>query len=58
MTKQRDVDALVGAITDLVNACISRDQGLIGAHERATEAQQNLRDALRAVLLGTKESAQ
>ena len=58
MTKQRDVDALVGAITDLVNACISRDQGLIGAHERASAAQLWLGDALRAVLLGSKETAQ
>ena len=45
MTKQRDVDVLVAAITDLINACISRDQGLIGAHERATEAQADLRCA-------------
>jgi hypothetical protein len=58
MTKQRDVDALAAAITHLIDVRISRDQGMIGAHERATEAQQNLRDALRAVLLGTKESAQ
>ena len=57
-TRQQNVDQLAVAITDLVDVRISRDQGLIGAHERAPEAQQNLRDALRAVLLGTKESAQ
>jgi hypothetical protein len=58
MTKQRDVDALAAAITDLVNACISRDQGLIGAHERASAAQLRLGDALRAVLgIKVEESA-
>ena len=56
--KQRDIDALVAAITHLIDVRISRDQGMIGGHERATAAQTNLRDALRVVLLGTKESAQ
>jgi hypothetical protein len=51
----RNVDALAAAITHLIDVRISRDQGLIGAHERATEAQAELRDALRAAL-GTKES--
>jgi hypothetical protein len=55
--KPRDVDALVGAIRHMIEVLIARDQGMIGTHERATEAQQDLRDALRAVL-GTKESAQ
>jgi hypothetical protein len=55
---ERDVNALAVAITHLIDVRISRDQGMIGGHERATAAQTNLRDALRVVLLGTKESAQ
>ena len=46
----RNVDALVAAITHLIDVRISRDQGLIGAHERATEAQANLRDVLMSAL--------
>jgi hypothetical protein len=57
MTKQRDVDALAAAITHLIDERISRDQGLIGVHERASAAQLRLGDALRAVL-GVKESAE
>ena len=46
MTKQRDVDALAGAIRHMIEVLIARDQGMIGTHERATEAQADLRDAI------------
>jgi hypothetical protein len=55
--KTRAIDELVAAITHLVDVRISADQGLIGAHERASAAQLRLGDTLRAVLLGSKESA-
>jgi hypothetical protein len=55
--KTRDIDALAAAITHLVDVRISHDQGLIGGHERATEAQAGLRDAIKRVL-GMKESAE
>jgi hypothetical protein len=41
------VAALAAAIRHLIDIRISRDQGLIGAHERASDAQQNLVDALK-----------
>jgi hypothetical protein len=50
MTRAQNDDALAGAIRRLIEVLIARDQGHIGAHERASEAQQNLRDALRAAL--------
>jgi hypothetical protein len=53
MTTEQKATALAGAIRKLIEVLIARDQGQIGTHERATEAQQNLRDTLRAVL-GTK----
>ena len=56
MTKQRDVDALVAGIRNLVQALMDQREGRIAGGETVTTAQQNLRDALRAVL-GTKESA-
>ena len=49
--------ALATAIRGLIQVLIGRDQGLIGAHERATEAQAALADALRAALGGIKERA-
>jgi hypothetical protein len=45
-----NVDALAVTIRKLIEALIGRDQGLIGAHERATEAQANLRDVLMSAL--------
>ena len=56
MTKQWDVDALVAAIRELVQALMDQREGRIAGGETVTTAQQNLRDALRAVL-GTKEHA-
>jgi hypothetical protein len=50
MTDRRSADALAVAIRKLIEVLIARDQGLIGAHERATEAQAALADALRNVL--------
>jgi hypothetical protein len=51
MTRQQNVDALAGAIRKLlIGVLIARDQGQIGTHERTTEAQTNLRDALRTTL--------
>ena len=58
MTKQRDIDALAGAIRHMIEVLIARDQGMIGGHERATEAQADLRDALKRVLgIKAEESA-
>jgi hypothetical protein len=59
MTREQNVAALAGAIRKLIEALIARDQGHIGTHELATEAQADLGDAIRRVL-GTKaeESAQ
>jgi hypothetical protein len=57
MTRARDVDQLAGAIRRLIEALIAGDRGAIGSHQDLTAAQQNLRDALRAVF-GQKESAQ
>jgi hypothetical protein len=56
-TRQQSVDALAGAIRKLIEVLIARDQGSIGAHERATEAQANLRDALRAALAAKIEES-
>jgi hypothetical protein len=50
MSREQNIDALGAAIRKLIEVLIARDQGHIGVHERATEAQQNLRDALRAAL--------
>jgi hypothetical protein len=55
--KQRDIDALVAAITHLIDVRISRDQGMIGVHERVTAAQTNLRASI-ARAIGMKESAE
>ena len=58
MTRAQDVDQLAGAIRRLVEAVIAGDQGRIGVHQDLTGAQQNLRDALRAVFtLRTEERA-
>jgi hypothetical protein len=56
----RDVDELAASIRRLIEVLIARDQGLIGTHERATDAQRNLRDVLRRAVLGMKaeESAE
>jgi hypothetical protein len=56
MTRERDVDALAGAIRRLVEAVIAGDQGRIGVHQDLTGAQAGLRDALRNVF-GLKERA-
>ena len=58
MTRAQDVDQLAGAIRRLIEALIAGDQGRIGVHQDLTNAQAGLRDALRAVLLGSKESAE
>jgi hypothetical protein len=58
MTKQRDVDQLAAAIRRLIEALIAGDHRVIGSHQDLTDAQAGLRDALRAVLLGSKETAQ
>jgi hypothetical protein len=56
MTRAQNVDALAGAIRRLIEALIAGDQGRIGVHQDLTNAQTNLRDALRAVLM--KERAE
>jgi hypothetical protein len=58
MTRAQNIDALAAAIRRLVEAVIAGDQGRIGVHQDLTNAQAGLRDALRAVLLGSKESAE
>ena len=58
MTRAQDVDQLAGAIRRLVEAVIAGAQGRIGVHQDLTGAQQNLRDAVRAVFtLRTEERA-
>jgi hypothetical protein len=52
-TRARDVDDLVARFRRFVELLIERDQARIGVHEDVTEAQQDLRDALKRVL-GTK----
>jgi len=54
-TRQQNADALAGAIRKLIDVLISRDQGLIGAHEDVTRAQAALADALRAALATKSE---
>jgi hypothetical protein len=56
MTRQSNVDAVVAGIRELVQAMMANNEGRIAGGETVTMAQQNLRDALRAVL-GAKESA-
>jgi hypothetical protein len=51
MTTRRDVDQLVDNLRNWVEALLDRREGKIGIHEDLTSAQQNLRDALRAVLM-------
>jgi hypothetical protein len=58
MTRAQDVDQLAAAIRRLIEALIAGDRGAIGSHQDLTNAQQNLRDALRAALGGMKERAQ
>jgi hypothetical protein len=48
--RERNVDALAGAISRLVDAKIAGDQRVIGSHQNLTDAQTNLRDALRTAL--------
>ena len=56
--RERNVDELAASIRRLVEAVIAGDQGRIGVHQDLTGAQQNLRDALRAVFtLRTEERA-
>ena len=55
-TRQQNVDQLAAAIRRLIEALIAGNQRTIGSHQNLTDAQANLRDALRAVL-GTKERA-
>ena len=50
MTRQQNAVALAGAIRKLIEVLIGRDQGMIGAHERATEAQATLVDAVTNAL--------
>jgi hypothetical protein len=50
MTNRRNIDALAVAIRKLIEVLIGRDQGMIGAHERATEAQAALADAVTNAL--------
>jgi len=47
----RDVDRLVDSLRNWAEALLDRREGKIGVHEDLTQAQQNLRDALRAVLM-------
>ena len=49
-TRQQNIDALAVAIRKLIEVLIGRDQGMIGAHERATEAQAALADAVTNAL--------
>jgi hypothetical protein len=56
-TRAQNIDALAAAIRKLIEALIAGDQGRIGSHQNLTDAQTDLRDALRAAL-GIKESAQ
>jgi hypothetical protein len=56
MSRQSNADQLEGAIRAYVVALMDQREGRIAGGETVTTAQQNLRDALRAVL-GTKESA-
>jgi hypothetical protein len=58
MTRAQDVDRLAGAIRRLIEALIAGDHRVIGSHQDLTDAQQNLRDALRAALGGMKERAE
>jgi hypothetical protein len=50
MTRQQNAAALAGAIRKLIEVLIGRDQGMIGADERATEAQAALVDAVTNAL--------
>ena len=58
MTRARDVDDLVARLRQFVELLIERDHGAIGSHQNLTDAQQNLRDALRAVFGLTKADAE
>jgi hypothetical protein len=49
-TRKQNAIALAGAIRKLIEVLIGRDQGMIGAHERATEAQAALVDAVTNAL--------
>jgi hypothetical protein len=49
-TRQQSAVAFAGAIRKLIEVLIGRDQGMIGAHERATEAQAALIDAVMNAL--------
>jgi hypothetical protein len=56
MTRAQNIDALAVAIRKLIEALIAGDQRAIGSHQNLTDAQTNLRDALRAVFaLRTEE---
>jgi hypothetical protein len=50
MSRQQNAVALATAIRKLIEVLIGRDQGMIGAHERATEAQAALVDAVTNAL--------
>ena len=50
MTRARDVDDLVARFRRFMELLIERDHARIGVHEDVTDAQQELRDALRAAL--------
>jgi hypothetical protein len=54
MTDRRNVDQLVGAFRNYVQALADHREGRIGVGETVVQAQQNLRDALRAAF-GLKE---
>jgi hypothetical protein len=48
MTRAQNIDALAVAIRRLIEALIAGNA--IGSHQNLTDAQTNLRDALRAAL--------
>ena len=56
MNREQNIAA---AIRKLIEVLIGRDQGMIGAHERATDAQAALVDAVRnALATKAQESAE
>jgi hypothetical protein len=50
MTRARDIDDLVARLRQFVELLIERDHSRIGVHEDVTEAQGDLRDAIKRVL--------
>jgi hypothetical protein len=59
MTRARDVDRLVDAFRDYVQALMDHREGRIAGGETVVQAQSNLRDALKHVFgMKVEESAQ